>query len=98
MSEPTPAIEVGNPEPASPLLWLNPTPPQLPVKMVAADARKTATGQIKGDHIELIVPSHWSNRFKVEATAPLINRLQKQFTKAWKTVSHHINEGACLVR
>ncbi|MCA9799813.1 MAG: M48 family metallopeptidase [Cyanobacteria bacterium HKST-UBA04] len=66
--------------------------------MVAADARKTATGQIKGDHIELIVPSHWSNRFKVEATASLINRLQKQFTKAWKTVSHHINEGTCLVR
>ncbi|MEZ4575529.1 MAG: hypothetical protein R2857_11535 [Vampirovibrionales bacterium] len=64
MSEPTLLSKLATLNPPHPCCGWTLIPPQLPVKMVAADARKTATGQII-DHIELIVPSHWSNRFAV---------------------------------
>ncbi len=59
-------------------------PSPLSINIRTVQKRKTASAQIRGASIEVVLPKHWPKSFQTQVTHQLTQRLQRQFLRDYQ--------------
>lgn len=65
--------------------------PRLAVKLRKSAQRKSASAQIRGAAIEIVLPQRWSKSFQTEIAQQLTKRLQQQFNRDYQLLNSAIS-------